>query len=184
MATVEQTTLLTAEQFAQRTDLEHYELVRGEPVPMPHPGRIHGVIQLNIGFALKTFALPRHLGIVMVESGYVLERDPDTVRGPDVSFIRMERLVPEDKRVYTEGPPDLAVEVLSPDDRASKVNAKIDDYLKAGVVVVWLVDPETETVGVFRRDAAPLRLKRGEVLKCEELLPGLELTLDEIFRVI
>ncbi len=122
MATVEQIT--TAVQLLQ-ANLQHCELVGGELMMMSPAGFNHGGIAGNIGLALAAFVKPRRLGVVATaEPGFQIAHDPDTVRAPDVAFVRAERIPPGGVKGYFQGPPDIAVEVVSPNDRASDVMAK------------------------------------------------------------
>src|SRR4051794_22018075 len=128
------TKLLTAEEFARRPEPEdgsREELVRGEIVTMPPPGFRHGEIALQIGFILKSFLKGKQLGRVVVESGVRTEHDPDSVRGPDVSYWSFERL-PRSQAIatYPKVPADLCVEVRSPSNKPQKLRAKVTEYLR------------------------------------------------------
>ena len=129
-----------------------YELVRGELVRDSPAGSRHGAITHHLGRLLGIWAQQEQSGVVFAaETGYKLRTDPDTVRAPDVSSIARDR-IPADGLPdgYWEGPPDLAVEVLSPDDRMVDVLDKVRDYLEAGVRQVWIVAPRSNTVAVYR----------------------------------
>ena len=182
MATVA-TRLITAEEFgrmAEPIDGSKQELVKGEIEEMPPPKARHGMVQLEIGTLLRNFVKPRKLGWVVTESGTILERDPDTVRGPDVSFYSISRqpLPPED---YFEIPPDLVVEVLSPDDRRKKVRAKIAEYLTSGVRLVWLVDPEAHTVMVYCGNTRGVEYAENDTLDGGDVLPGFTCPVADVF---
>ena len=117
----QQRTIFTSEEFFREYAHQdgNFELVKGEVIEMSPPGVGHGYIALNVGSEMRTFVRAHDLGIVMVESGFRIERGPDTVRGPDVSFVVKERLA--DRRIpagYFDGAPDLAVEIVSPSDTA------------------------------------------------------------------
>jgi Uma2 family endonuclease len=114
------------------------------------------------------------------DTGVILERAPDTVRGPDVAFwsITRQPTIPEG---YFEIPPDLAVEVLSPDDRRKDVRAKIKEYLFYGVKLVWLVDPETRIVTVYRESPRGVELDEDDLLDCGEILPGFTCKVSDLF---
>ncbi len=132
--------------------------------------------------ALGNYVRENYLGRIMVGSGYVLERDPDTVRGPDVSFIIAERVSPEGlPRAFVSGPPDLAVEVVSPGDAAFEVEAKVHDYLGNGAQRVWVVYVNTRRVVVYSQDGSVQWFRDDKTLKDEELLPGFSLPLRELF---
>src|ERR1051325_4730013 len=126
-------TLLTVEQFEQIPDdgLRH-ELDEGDLITMPAPLGAHGAIQVETGFILRSFAGPRSLGRVFVGTGFRLSLD--TVRAPDVSFIRAERLATLDLDDRFECAPDLAVEIISPSESAAGVVHKVGQYLHAGAV--------------------------------------------------
>jgi Uma2 family endonuclease len=179
MTTVAQTT--TAQQLFETPGLERFELIEGELVPMSPPGFDHGCIVLDIASALREFVRSRKLGLVAVEAGFVVSRDPDTVRGPDIAFVRAERIPPGGTRAFFQGPPDLAVEVLSPFDRASEVIAKAQEWLRAGCAEVWVIDPTTKTATVYSSRPQALFLSVADALACEDLLPGFRLPLAQIF---
>lgn len=175
--------LITAEEFGKMPepiDGSKEELVKGVIVTMPPPKARHGIVQLQIGVLLKNFVTPRRLGWVVVESGTVLERDPDTVRGPDVAFYSITRqpAPPED---YFEIPPDLAVEVLSPDDRRVKVREKIRQYVAAGVKLVWLVDPDLRIVTVYRGSLRGVEHDETDTIDGADGLPGFTCTVADFF---
>jgi Uma2 family endonuclease len=179
MVAVAQT--VSAQQLFEMPDHEHFELVRGELVPMSPPGFDHGCIVLDIAAALRDFVRPRKLGLVAVEAGCCLARDPDTVRSPDVAFVRAGRIPSGGVRAFFQGVPDLVVEVISPSDRASEVIAKAQEWLGAGCVAVWVIDPETRTATVYSRQPQTLFLSSRDTLTCEELLPGFRLPIAQIF---
>src|SRR5262249_2033223 len=139
------TGLMTAEEFARRPEPEdgsREELVRGEVVTMPPPSFRHGEIAAQIGFLLKSFLRQSPLGRVVAETGVRTEQGPDSVRGPDVSYWSFKRL-PKSQRIvtYPKVAADLCVEIRSPSNTAQKIRDKVAEYLRAGVRVVWVVDP-------------------------------------------
>ena len=176
MATAQ--SLLTAEQYGELPDLERpTELVRGRIVEMNQPYPRHGLICMEIGHVVRSYVKQHKLGYVMCnDSGVITERDPDTVRGPDISFYSHGRLpkgpIPQG---YLKVAPNLVFEVLSPSDRWARVLEKVGEYLTAGVEVVCVLDPERETMHVYR-DETP-----SEVLAADD-----ELTIPEVlgeFRI-
>ena len=180
MATLDQIT--TAEQLLHATGLGRCELVRGELIMMSPAGTEHGCIAIRVGTRLNTFVELHSLGIVMgAETGFRIARDPDTVRAPDAAFVCAQRVPPRLPRGYFEGAPDLAVEVVSPDDRASEVKAKAQNWLEAGCREVWVVDPRTETISVYRSRNETLILHAADRLTSDLLLPGFSLPVAEIF---
>ena len=149
-------------------------LVRGRLIEMAPPGAEHGEIAVRVASRLAAFVERESRGAVRVESGYVLSRDPDTVRGPDVSFVRRERL-PETplRRGFHDGPPDLAVEIVSPGDRRRQVEDVVRDYLEAGTPCVWVVDPRSHTVEVHEPGRVTT-LRTGDRLSGGTALSGFE----------
>jgi Uma2 family endonuclease len=133
------------------------ELVNGEVVEASPTTMLHGVIVGQVYEAIRAFVRQQDLGIVAAgDVGYVLRRDPDHVRAPDVSFVAWED-VPESglpERGFWNGPPALAAEVVSPDDRASEIHAKVRDFLEAGTRQVWVLWPQQRSVTVHEPDGA------------------------------
>ena len=112
------------------------------------------------------------LGVVLTEGGFLLSRNPDTVRGPDVSFVRADRFNAEEAgRGYFRGAPDLAIEILSPSNRPGETHAKVADYLAAGTRLVWVIDPMQQIVSVYRSLLSPRRIAADGVLDGEDVLP-------------
>ena len=181
-------TRMTADEFLDWTgrpenENRWFELVQGEVIELPQPTKIHGVVSLNIGVLLSLFCQQRRKGYVTSnDSGVILSRDPDTVRGPDVALYEDATSFEELHPKYGEVPPILAVEVLSPNDRPAKVNAKIADYLNNGVKLVWLVDYEEQRVFVYRPDRNPV-VVTGGALEGGDELPGLHCELKDFFLV-
>jgi Uma2 family endonuclease len=184
MATAVQTRLLTAEEFARRPDPGYpEELVRGEIVPMPMPGRRHGQVCNEAAFILTSHARQRDLGHVLTnDSGVITERNPDTVRGADVAFYSYARL-PKGALSPGYGPevPDLVVEVRSPSERWIDLHEKVGEYLKVGVRVVVVLEPEGRTAHVFSPDAMPQRLGPEDELSVPEILGDFRVTVGRFF---
>ena len=175
--------LVTAE------DLEHfpnddyrYELVEGRLIRMSPVGVTHGWIVSHVVWLLSDHVRSTGSGLVLTEVGFRLASSPDTVRAPDVSFIRQDRLrqgpLP---RGFWQGPPDLAVEVLSPDDRPSEITAKIAEYLTRGVSIVLVIDPDERAVSVHRQSSPPIILKDSDTLDLDPLIPQFQCTAHDIF---
>ena len=165
--------LLTAEEFARRPDPGYpEELVKGRIVAMPLPGFRHGRICNKVGRILGNHAEERDLGHVLSnDAGVITERGPDSVRGPDISFYRYERL-PKEARPegYPEVSPDLVFEVLSPTDRWPKVLGKVVEYLDAGVAAVCVIDPEQRSLHLYEGDRAVRILGAADELTVPALL--------------
>jgi Uma2 family endonuclease len=180
MATVDQIT--TAEQLLEASWLQHCELIRGELVMMSPAGFDHGRFAINVGSALANFVKARSLGIVVsAETGFRIARDPDTVRAPDVAFVRADRIPPGGVKGFFQGAPDLAVEVVSPGDSASEVLAKAQDWLQAGCPMVWVVDPETRTVSVYCSRKEIALLTAADTLTGGNVLPEFSILVAEVF---
>jgi Uma2 family endonuclease len=160
-----------------------YELVRGELITMSPAGSEHGAVVVNVTLLLGRYVKAGRLGVVFgAETGYKLATDPDTVLAPDISFIRRERIPASGlPQGYWPGAPDLAVEVLSPSDRAQKVHEKVKGWLAAGVQVVWTVDPTRRTVVVHRSPTEGVTLHEQDELDGEAVVPGFRCRVAEIF---
>jgi Uma2 family endonuclease len=179
--------LLTAEEFCDwvhRPENENkwFELVRGDVIDLPRPMRPQGVVCSTVAWVLGGYVRQRRRGYLTAnDAGVILERDPDTVRGPDVAVYEDAQAFADLHPKYGEVPPVLAVEVLSPNDRADRVTRKITDYLRNGVRLVWLVDPEIRTVTVYRPDNGPRLVEASEELDGGEVLPGFRCRVADFF---
>jgi Uma2 family endonuclease len=174
--------ITTADELLRVPDLGRCELVRGRLIMMTPAGFRHGRIAASLTTALKNFVTQRGLGVVTTaETGFHIEQDPDTVRAPDVAFLTADRVPAEEPVGFFPGPPDLAIEVLSPDDRASQINAKVQQWLEAGCRAVWVVDPQSHTVTVYRSPKIVEVLRSSDVLTGGSVLPGFTLPVEQIF---
>ena len=189
MATVE-TQLLTAEEFwawASRPENEEkfFELDQGKVVPMPPPGELHGALCGLIAYLLWKFVFQRGRGgyVCGNDTGLLVQRGPDTVRGPDVMLFDEPTQLEGLSRKFTERVPKLIVEVLSPNDTQGKTNRRISQYLKRGVPLVWLVDPEVRIVTVYQPGQGFYTVEEGDELTGETVLPQLRLPVTELFTL-
>ena len=149
------------------------ELVRGQLVVREPPGTWHGIIAANLTCYLGNFVRQHGLGIVAAQdTGFKIASGPDTVRAPDVAFVKRERAALIRTRGYAELAPDLLAEILSPDDSPSEALAKVADWLAAGAQLVWVVDPQRSEVRVHRRDGSFSVLGVTDSLDGEDVLPG------------
>jgi Uma2 family endonuclease len=177
------TTLMTAEDLLALGDDAHYELIEGMLVPMSPAGRKHGRIGIRIGWRLAEFVDERELGEVYgLETGFVLARNPDTVRCPDVAFVAAERILPEDDDGFVEGAPDLAVEIISPSNTVREMLDKVVAYMDAGARQVWLVEPNRKIVTIYAADGTARLLREGDTIDGADVLPGFSLPVAEAFR--
>ena len=173
---------ITAEQLFEMGDIGRCELIRGEIVPMAPPGAEHGDIAGQLLYLIKSFVVVHHLGkVYAAETGFTIRRNPDTTRGADVAFVLKERVPAGKVRKYFPGPPDLAVEVNSPTDPASDVLEKVDEWLAAGTVSVWVVDPPTRSIVVYRGGGVIVRFRDTDELRDEPTLPGFAMKLTDVF---
>lgn len=175
--------LLTADEFWQTYAGRRVELVEGVPVEMAPTSDLHGEIAGLVTYYLIGYVLEHDLGSVRsAETGFLISRDPDVVRAADVAFISKEREAQiADRDKYTPFPPDLAVEVVSPSDRAGSIQEKIRDYLEAGVRLLWVIHPQTQEVVVHTPDGRAVTLGVDDTLHGGEVLPGFALPLAKLF---
>jgi len=175
------TALMTAEELMNLPrDGFRYELINGELEKMPPPGLPHGRIALRLSIPLGQFVWDHGLGEVFAtNTGFQLTSNPDTVLAPDFAFITKERW--SEIEGYWPGPPDLAVEVLSPSDPPGKVKQKISRWFSFGTKQVWIVDPKHSTVTVYRSPSDTTTFSGSDCLEAQDLLPGLRISLDRIF---
>ena len=177
--------LLTVEEFAQRPEPQfgsREELVKGVVQKMPMPRFRHGEIQLQVGSLLRQYVKPRGLGRIATETGVITGLDPDTVRGPDVAFWSKERL-PLDAHVevYPDVAPDLCVEIRSPEERSKRVRTKLCEYFACGVRMVWVIDPEAQSVTVYRQADEGRVLWENATLSGEDVLPEFSCRVGDLF---
>lgn len=160
-----------------------WEVNNGELVELPPSGGRHRWIGIEIGSALHTYVKPLRLGKVSgSDAGFVLAEDPLPLRAPDVSFVRTERLPPNHHDGgFLHVAPDLAVEVISQFDRRAAVLRKAVFWLEAGVSVVWVVAPASQTGTVIGTDRDPRTLTVDETLDGGSIVPGFTLPLRDIF---
>ena len=159
------------------------ELIRGVLHETMPTGQEHGEIVMNLGAELWNFVKPRRLGrLTASDAGVWLERDPDTVREPDVSFFSVDS-VPPGMRVtgYSETVPDLVAEVVSPGDSLPKVRDKAWMWLSHGVRLVWVLHPDRRTVDVYRPDLPVSTLAEDASLDGADVLPGFSCALSAVF---
>jgi Uma2 family endonuclease len=188
MATVS-TPPMTAEEFydwchrPENRD-RSFELERGKVVEMSRPGERHGVVCVNVSYLFAAYLRQRRRGLACAnDTGLILDRDPDTVRGPDVFLYDKGRPYDELEVKYSEEVPQLVAEVLSPTDRWGKVQRRISEFLRRGVAVVWLIDPEDRTVTVHRPDQFPQVLEENEELTGAPAFPDLRCRVADLFFV-
>lgn len=171
---------MTAEELAHFDDWSHrHELIKGNLLTMPFHGDEHGIITMRVAGPLCTYVEANNLGIVFAAgTGFMVERDPDTVLAPDVAFIRQER--GESEAGFASGSPDLVVEVLS--QREGPARNKAAQWLGFGALVVWLVDPKARTIEIHRQNGESTILSISDKLDGEDVVPGFTIPVARIFR--
>lgn len=162
-----------------------YELLRGELRTMTPSGHLHGKVAARVAGSLVPFVQQHGLGEVYgAETGFLLQRDPDTVRAPDAAFVTAAKLDASSlpPQGYFPGAPDLAVEVLSPSDSRHDVEKKTAAWLEAGCQVVATIDPVRQMAEVHRRGLEVQSLDADDHLTIPDLLPGWSIELASLFR--
>lgn len=172
---------ITIEEFAAMANIGHWELIDGELIEVApassRPSRVGGRFYAQFVRQLED----KGLGWAYpADAGFILFDDRSTVRSPDAAFVSKVRL-PDEPKGFVPVAPDLAVEVLSPSDRMADALSKVAMYLDAGVSLVWLVDPEQQTITIFRPDRVIDVVQGDAVLDGGDVVPGLHIPLASIF---
>lgn len=185
VAAARTTTLVTVEQLSEmRVELGRLELWEGAVVEVSPTGGPHAFVVARLSRTMDDAAITARVGrIWYAELGYVLDRNPDVVVGPDLALIRAEYLasVSVDGEGYHEYRPPLVVEVKSPTDREKEIREKLGLYLRHGVEEVWWVRPKRRKVTRYRADAEPVELGLEDTLDGGDVLPGLALPVGRLF---
>ena len=175
--------LITVEELEQLPEDDYrYELVEGELIRMSPTKPTHGKIAMKIARILGNYIEAKGLGeIYGTDVGFIIKRDPDTVRAPDIAFVSRER-IPEDLgEAFFPYAPDLAVEILSPDESAMEVQDRVENYFQGGSKMVWIVNPKTRTVTVYRSLTDIQVLAANDQLTGNDLILGLSFQVASIF---
>jgi Uma2 family endonuclease len=184
MATLLETKLMTAEEYGRLADDGRLtELVRGRIVEMNRPFTSHGYLMSRITGLLWQFVDQHGLGrVVSGDAGVVTQRDPDSVRGPDVAYYSYER-IPRGPRPegYWPASPELVIEIRSNDDRWKQIYQKVGEYLSADVLIVAVIDPEQRRAHLFSGDREAVVLNASDHLTFPEILPGFEIVVERLF---
>ena len=178
--------LVTAEELLRLPrGKARYELVRGELLTMSPAGSEHGAVALRLSTLLNQFVMARGIGMAFgAETGFLVQQNPDTVRAPDFAFVRRDR-IPDGElpRGFWHGAPDLAVEVASPGDTLREIDEKVADWLAAGCVEVWVVNPHWKSVTVYASDASIKTYSGTDILTGGATLPGFECSVADFFAI-
>ena len=183
------TAVMTAEEFFEWADRPensdtNYELEDGRIVPMPSPGELHGTICWLVIHLLSSYVFRRGGGQICTnDTGLIVRRGPDTVRGPEVVLFLERRAFGQLNRRHIDRVPTLVVEVLSPTDRFSQTLRRVDQYLERGVPLVWVIDPDEFAVHVFRPNELRKRLDDGDDLTGNGVLPDFACKVADLFTL-
>ena len=170
-------TNMTLEEFLE-SDLEGYEYLNGELIPLAPTSVEHGYISVNLSSLLHLYVRENQLGRVLSETGF---RVGERVLIPDVSFISTDQ-IPNDPSKASPIPPDLAVEVVSPSDTLHRIKEKVYAYLDAGTQLVWVLAPQDKTVTIYRSETDITLLTRNDTLSGEEVVKGFSCQVAELFE--
>lgn len=175
---------VTAEELRRMPDDGfRYELVEGEVRKMVPAGATHGRIAINVTVPLAQHVKENNLGAVYAaETGFQIASEPDTVRAPDAAFVRQERVdAGGDVEGYWPGAPDLAVEVVSPNDTYTAVEEKVFDWLDAGAQMVIVANPRKRSVTVYRSRTEIVVRTEGEAIDAGDVVPGWTMAVEDVF---
>lgn len=179
------TRTITIEDFEQMgSDGDDFELLDGVLLEREIMGGRHGEIGGEVHGSIYVFNLTASLGrIYSSDTGFVVDHETGSVLKPDVAFVRTERLPPPEQRIgFMPIAPDLVVEVVSPSNRYADVAWKVERYQRAGVPLIWLVEPGPRTVIVYASGSEPRAIGEDGELDGGDILPGFRLPVRDIFR--
>ncbi len=182
-----QTQLLTGDDLMELTAQspgKRYELIEGALIEMPPVGIEHHNVEGAATLLLRIFTRTHKLGRVLPgETGFYTRSDAHTVRAPDVVFISYQTLPADEPNPgYGRVVPELVVEVVSPNDRADKIEEKVQEWLDFGVLLVWLIYPQTKRIHVFQQSQQPVILRVEDTITGEPVLPGFSAKVSEFFE--
>ena len=173
-----ETVPMTLEEFLE-SDLEGYEYVKGELIPVPPTSGEHGRISVNLILPLGLYVRENRLGDIYVsETGF---RVGERVLVPDIAFLSTDHIPTDMSKIFAI-PPDLAIEVVSPTDALHRVEEKAFAYLEAGTQLVWVLKPRSKTVTVYRSEIDITLLTRNDPLTGEEVIKGFSCQVAELFE--
>ncbi len=175
-------TRVTGEELSAMGDIGPCELVEGEIIKMSPTGEKHGYVEFNLGGELRAFVRQHKLGRISGgETGIFTHRNPDTVRGADIVYISNERYAQRKSSSFLDVAPELVVEIMSPDDRWSDVTKKLEEYFSIGVRLVWVVDPESESIYAYRSLTDVRHFTKNDTLPGDDVLSGFGVSVADLF---
>jgi Uma2 family endonuclease len=181
MTTIE-SKLVTADELVRMGDIGRCELIYGELIMMSPAGAEHGVVAGRVFRMIAQFVEDHGLGLTLAaETGFKLAESPDLVRAPDASFVRKSRVGSKLPKGFFPGAPDLAIEVVSPDDTRREVAEKVNMWLAHGATSVWVADPTPMNITIHRTGEEPQRFDLDDTLMDERVLPEFHLPLRKVF---
>lgn len=175
--------LMTAEEFLQLGSRSaKHELIRGKLTASPLNDFQTGAMIMDLAIRIEAKVRTTELGFVVMSVGFVLGRNPDTVRAPAIAFISKATLAKtKDKTKYIDGAPELAIEVLSPSDSVQAIEEKAEAFLDAGAKLVWVVNPRSRRVWVYQPRRKPIAMEGDDMLEAEGVIPGFRIPVRDIF---
>ncbi len=182
-STLAKPAIYTAQDLERLSDQgHHYELIKGELRSMSPSGGPHGDATSRASFYINAVVYGDDLGMTFAaETGFLLSRDPDTIKAPDFAFVSFQRLPNPLPEGYVPIVPDLVVETRSPYDTAREVAEKVAEWLVAGVRMVWVIEPQKRTITTHRTGRDPQVFTVGDMLDGEDVLPSLSMPVKNIF---
>lgn len=176
-------TPVTLEQFLAQPEDPFYrdEVSRGQLVREPPPSDLHGAVVIELALLLGSYLKEQPIGRLRSGSGFLLQREPLTVRAPDIAFVCAPRLVGEYAATFFDGAPDLAIEVVSPANSASDMQEKIAQYFEAGTSIIWVVYPRTRSVALHHANGEIRLLAGDDLLSAPGVLPGFAVRVSALF---
>ena len=174
--------LITGEDLLEMGDIGPCELIDGRVMEMSPVGDEHGFVEFNLGAELRSFVRRHKLGrVIGGEIGIYIKQNPDRIRGADVIVVSKDKL-PRLTGRFLEIAPEVVIEIVSPHDRWADIRTKIADYFSIGVEQIWIVEPATRTILIYRSNTDVQELTEDDTLLGEGLLDGFQLKVAEIFN--
>lgn len=184
MATIITDRTYTPEDLLKIPEGKRFELVNGQLLES-HISGLAGWIAVLLSGRMLSFVLEHDLGIILPADAQFqcFPDDPNRIRKPDVAYIHKGRFVPHMLRSYIRVAPDIAAEVVSENDTYYEVEGKVREYLRAGVRLTWVLNPETQSIRIYRLNGSKDEIELGDVLSGEDVLAGFSVAVSDLFRL-